>query len=76
MGFTVKIYDDSPKAKSIINLLKELAEDYSFLTIVEDDKDISENIVKELESRYQYVSKNIEQGKTWDEIKNTLYSKC
>ncbi len=73
MNFTIKIDDSNPKAKSIINLLRELAKDYSFLSI-EEDVGLSENIVQELESRYQYVIENPEDGKSWEEVKKNLLS--
>ncbi len=73
MNFTIKNDDSNPKAKSKINLLRELAKDYSFLSI-EEDVGLSENIVQELESRYQYVIENPEDGKSWEEVKKNLLS--
>lgn len=72
MEFTVKISDTSPKAKSIINMLKELAEDYSFIHISDDEDIINENILKEFDARKAYIKQHPDEWKTWDEVKNKL----
>ena len=72
MNFTVKIDDSEAKAKSIINMLKELAKDYSFLTITENDSTLSENIVQELDARQEYMKEHPDEWKTWEEVKNNL----
>ena len=56
-------------------MLKQLAKDYSFLNIQKIEENTDENIAKELESRYQYVSENPENGKSWEEVKNKLLGK-
>jgi hypothetical protein len=45
------ISDTSPKAKSIINMLKELAQDYPFLNVYEDDFVESDELLQELDAR-------------------------
>ena len=75
MNYTIKINDNNPKASSIINMLKELANDYQFLNICEEDSELSEVMEKELESRYKYVIKNPDVGKSWEEVKNNLLEK-
>lgn len=72
MSFTVKIDSASPKAKSIINMLKELAEDYSFLSIMEDIDNIDEDILKEVDARKAYIKKHPDEWKTWEEVKGNL----
>lgn len=72
MNFTVKISDTSPKAKSIINMLKELSKDYPFLTISDDADEIQENIIKELDFRDQYMKDHPDEWKTWEEVKNNI----
>ena len=56
-------------------MLKQLAKDYSFLNIQKIEENTDENIAKELESRYQYVLENPENGKSWEEVKNKLLGK-
>ncbi len=75
MNYTVKITDSGKKAKSLVNMLKELASDYPFLSIYEDETGLSEKMELELETRYKYVIKNPEIGKSWLEVKNNLLSK-
>lgn len=56
-------------------MLKELADDYPFLSFYSEEHELSENMVKELEARYQYVLENPEEGKNWEEVKKKLTSK-
>jgi hypothetical protein len=72
MNFTVKINDSNSKAKSIISMLKELAKDYSFLTITEEGNEISENILHELDSRHAYMIKHPEDGESWEKVKQDI----
>jgi hypothetical protein len=72
MNFTVKISDSTSKAKSIINMLKELAKDYSFLTISEEGNEISENILQELDARYEHMIKHPGDGESWEKIKQDI----
>jgi len=75
MDYTIRISDTSPKAKSIINMLKELSQDYSFLHVYEDDIEESDELLQELEYRYNEAMKNPEAGKSWEEVKANLMSK-
>ncbi|HKL30949.1 MAG TPA: hypothetical protein VJ919_00365 [Tangfeifania sp.] len=72
MSYTVKIDASNPKARSIVNMLKELSEDYTFIQIHEDEQELSNDMVKELEARYQHAIKNPEEGKSWEEVKANL----
>jgi len=72
MTYTIKIDNKTRKAKSIVNMLKELAEDYSFLTIWDDSDDIQENILQELDARYEYMLEHPEDGESWEKVKNDL----
>jgi hypothetical protein len=72
MNYTVKIDVNNPKARSIIKMLQELAKDYPFIQVHEDEQDLSEDMVRELEARYQYAIKNPEEGKSWEEVKANL----
>ncbi len=75
MDYTIRISDTSPKARSIINLLKELAQDYPFLHIYEDYKEESAELMAELEYRYNEAIKNPEAGESWEQVKADLMSK-
>ncbi len=75
MNYTIKIRDDNKKAKSIVDMLKQLAKDYSFLSIYEEETGLSEEMEKEMEARYKYSIKNPEMGKSWEEVKGNLLKK-
>jgi len=75
MIYTIRIKDKSRKAKSIINMLKELSQDYPFLHVYEDDMEESDELMAELEYRYNEAMKNPEAGKSWEEVKASLMSK-
>jgi hypothetical protein len=53
-------------------MLKELSKDYSFLTISEDMDEVQENILQELDARYEYMKEHPEDWMTWEEVKNNL----
>ena len=53
-------------------MLKELAQDYSFLTISEDPDEIQQNILQELDARIEYMEKHPDEWKTWEEVKNNI----
>ncbi len=74
MSYTIKIDSKTRKAKSIVNMLKELAQDYPFITIQDESDDISENIAAELESRYNYIMEHPEDGSSWEEVKKRILS--
>jgi len=66
MVYTIKIKDKSVKARSIINMLKALQEDYDFIEISEEqDNQDDDKILKELEIRYNAYLANSE-GKDWN----------
>jgi len=68
MVYTIKIRDKSRKAKSIINMLKAMKDDFEFMEIVESpDLEMNEEEKKELEFRYQRFLKNRE-GKDWEQL--------
>jgi len=75
MNYTIKINSTGTKAESLVNMLKELAADYPFLSIYEDGPGLSNEMEKELDLRYKYVLENPEQGKSWEEVKNNLLKK-
>ena len=71
MDYTIRISDTSPKARSIINMLKELSQDYLFLTVSEDS-DVQKNILQELDARYEYMLEHPEDGESWEKVKKDL----
>jgi uncharacterized protein (DUF2249 family) len=74
MSVTIKIESNSIKAKTIINMLKALAEDYDFMQII-DDEDLPSLTDEEYQKRYEYTLNNMEKGQSWEEIKKrTLVS--
>jgi hypothetical protein len=56
-------------------MLKELSQDYPFLHVYEDDMEESDELMAELEYRYNEAMKNPEAGKSWEEVKASLMSK-
>ena len=72
MNYIIKIRDKSKKAKSIINMLKALQEDYDFIEISEEIENQQEAmILKELEVRYKSFLKN-KSGKEWNTLLKEL----
>jgi hypothetical protein len=72
MTYTIKIQDSSSKAKSIINMLKALKEDYDFIEISEENiKNSDTNLDKELDTRYKSFLKS-NKGKEWKDLKKEL----
>jgi hypothetical protein len=72
MNYIIKIRDKSKKAKSIINMLKALQEDYDFIEISEEIENQQEAmILKELEVRYKSFAKN-KSGKEWNSLLKEL----
>lgn len=72
MTYTITIQDKSNKAKSIINMLKALKDDYDFIEIKNDNKDKSDkDLEKELDKRYKAFQKN-KNGKVWSDLKREL----
>jgi len=73
MKYTFSIDDKSSKAKSIINLLKELNKDYDFIRVSDEvlfDED-KEEIKEELKFR-QEKTLQVQEGKTWGYLKKEL----
>jgi hypothetical protein len=73
MTYSIKITDDkTEQAKSLLFFLKSLAEtkDYFFLKIEQETEDeLSDNLIKELDSRYEHFIKHKNSYKNWDEVK-------
>jgi hypothetical protein len=71
MTYIIKIQDKSSKAKSIINMLKALTEDYDFIEIRKDNVKSKIILDKELEKRYKSFLKD-NKGKDWEDLKSEL----
>ncbi|MEI7422668.1 MAG: hypothetical protein WCK18_11260 [Prolixibacteraceae bacterium] len=71
MTYIIKIQDKSSKAKSIINMLKALTEDYDFIEISKDNVKSKIILDKELEKRYKSFQKDCK-GKDWEDLKSEL----
>ena len=75
MNYTIRITDTDKESKKIITLIKELAGDSPYITIYEDETDLSSEMEKELDKRYKIVLKNPEDGKNWEDIKANLLNR-
>lgn len=72
MIYTIKIQDKTKKAKSLINMLKALKEDYDFIEITEDFKTLKgKDLENELDRRFEVFSVN-DEGKDWEILKKEL----
>ena len=72
MNYTIRINDTGEKAQSILNMLKALSSDYSFISVSEEGLGLSEEMEKEFDSRYKFAMENKTLGKSWEEVKNNL----
>ena len=78
MTYTIKITETSPKAISIINMLKMLALDYDFMQVLENEDNLdfmTEEQKQEFDKRYNYTINNMSEGKTWEEIEQKFLVK-
>jgi hypothetical protein len=73
MKFTFSIDDTDPKARSIINLLKELNKDYNFIRVSEEVLfDEESSIVKEELLYRQNKTLEVQEGKSLNYLKKEL----
>ncbi len=75
MSYTIKISKNDKEAGKIIAKIKEIIGDSPFVSIYEDETGLSDDMVQELESRYQHVIKNPDEGKSWEEVKTNLLNR-
>jgi hypothetical protein len=73
MSLTIRINNTGTKAKSIINMLKNLAEDYDFIEIYDDTEKLPELTTKEYKKRYKYTLEHFGEGLTINEMESKLY---
>ncbi len=77
MTYTFQISDVSPQSQGIINMLLALSKDYDFLKVLtepdeEREYELSPEQETELDRRYKNFLKNPQNGKSWNEVKQTL----
>jgi hypothetical protein len=77
MTYTFQISDVSPQSQGIINMLLALSKDYDFLKVLtepdeEREYELSPEQENELDRRYKNFLKNPQNGKSWNEVKQTL----
>ena len=72
MNYTIKIAENNKEGEKLIAQIKELVGDNPFVSIYEEETGLSDNMVQELERRYEQVIKNPQEGKSWEEVKKDL----
>ena len=72
MNYTIKIAENDKEGEKPIAQIKELVGDHPFVSIYEEETGLSDDMVQELERRYEQVIKNPQDGKSWEEIKKNL----
>lgn len=72
MNYTIKITENEKEGEKLIKQIKELVGDSPYVSIYEEETGLSDDMVQELERRYQHVLKNPQDGKSWEEVKKDL----
>ena len=73
MRYTFSLDDSDPKARSLINLLKELNKDYKFIRVQDDLLFDEENPIIKDELMYrQEKTLEVHEGKSWEYLKKEL----
>jgi hypothetical protein len=72
MNYTIKIAENDKEGEKLIKQIRELVGDNPFVSIYEEETGLSDNMVQELERRYEQVIKNPQDGKSWEEVKKDL----
>ena len=68
---TIHINDKGKKAKSIINILKTLEEDYDFIEIIKEPQGLYPETENLLNKRYtEFLANPV--GKDWNDLKKEL----
>jgi hypothetical protein len=75
MNYTIRIAKSDKEGEKLINKIKELVGDSPYVSIYEEETGLSDDMVQELERRYQQVVKNPQEGKSWEEVKNNLLNR-
>ena len=75
MNYTIKIAENNKDGEKLIMKIKELVGDNPFVSIYEEETGLSEDMVQELDRRYEQVFKNPQDGKSWEEVKKDLLNR-
>jgi hypothetical protein len=75
MNYTIKIAENDKEGEKLIAQIKELVGDNPFVSIYEEETGLSDDMVQELERRYEQVIKNPQDGKSWEEVKKGLVNR-
>lgn len=72
MSYTIKISENSKESEKLLKQIKELVGDSPFVSIYQEENELTDVMVQELENRYQHAIKNPEEGRSWEEVKDSL----
>jgi len=75
MNYTIKIAENDKEGEKLIMQIKELVGDNPFVSIYEEETGLSDDVVHELERRYEQVIKNPQDGRSWEEVKKDLLNR-
>jgi len=75
MNYIVKIAENNKEAEKLILQIRELIGDNPFVSIYEEETGLSDNLVQELERRYEQAIKNPQDGRNWEEVKKDLLNR-
>ena len=75
MNYTIKISENNEEGEKLIAQIKELVGDNPFVSIYEEETGLSDNLVQELERRYEQAIKNPQDGRNWEEVKKDLLNR-
>ena len=79
MEYTIRISDNnSEQAKSLLQFLQTLTQtkEYFFLKIEKNnDEQIHNDVVEELETRYEHFKTNKQSFEDWDDVKHRFVTK-
>lgn len=72
MSYTIKISENNQESEKLLKQIKELVGDSPFVSIYQEENELTDAMVQELENRYQQAIKNPEEGRSWEEVKSNL----
>lgn len=75
MNYTIKIAEHDKEGEKLMKQIKELIGDNPFVSIYEEETGLSDDMMQELERRYEQVIKNPQDGKSWEEVKKDLLNR-
>lgn len=75
MNYTIKIAENNKEGEKLIMQIRKLVGDSPFVSIYEEETELSDDFVQELERRYEQVIKNPQDGKSWEEVKKDLLNR-